>query len=155
MLLSGLPYSNAVIHEVLRHRPPIAVVVRSPVDDIILPSTRTFVPAGTGIEILIYALHRDPKVWGDGAEDFRPERWLDDPDFATRVQEGCSWMPFGAGKRGCIGKEFAMLELALGAALMVRNFVISLPSDEPEPVGLMVIVVKTQKPIRFKLTIRR
>lgn len=49
-------------------------------------------------------LHRDPAVWGDDAEEFRPERMLDD-EF-QKLPSNC-WKPFGTGVRACLGRALS------------------------------------------------
>lgn len=46
----------------------------------------------------IHTLHRHPEVWGEDAEEFRPDRWENPPKQST------AYMPFSAGSRNCIGE---------------------------------------------------
>lgn len=59
---------------------------------------------GEPITCLLAKSHLDPLVYGEDANDFKPERMLD-AEFA-RLQAAFpnSWKPFGNGKRGCIGR---------------------------------------------------
>lgn len=67
-------------------------------------------------------IHRDPTVYGEDAEEFRPERMLDE-EFNRRNQEfpNC-WKPFGNGMRACIGRPFAWQEALLVMAMLMQNF---------------------------------
>jgi cytochrome P450/NADPH-cytochrome P450 reductase len=68
---------------------------------------------------LLPQIHRDPAVYGDDAEAFKPERMLDEP-FSKLPSN--SWKPFGNGVRGCIGRPFAWQESVLITALLLQNF---------------------------------
>ncbi len=60
--------------------------------------------------VLMPMLHRDPTVWGDDVEAFRPERFAPE---ATEKLPPNAWKPFGNGQRACIGRPFAMQEAQL------------------------------------------
>jgi hypothetical protein len=63
-------------------------------------------PAGCALAVNIYLVHHDAAVYDDPYA-FRPERWLDE-------QPGTyTWIPFGGGRRRCIGASFAQLEMRL------------------------------------------
>ena len=54
---------------------------------------------GCGLFISIWSIHRNPKYWGDDAEQFRPERFIDTP-----LKHPAAFMPFSHGPRSCLGK---------------------------------------------------
>ncbi|HEX6446098.1 MAG TPA: cytochrome P450, partial [Streptosporangiales bacterium] len=62
-----------------------------------------------------YLLHRNPHVWTD-PEAFAPQRFLPLPDLPR-----CAYLPFGAGRRTCVGSGFATLEAALVLATVART----------------------------------
>src|SRR6185295_5632654 len=70
---------------------------------------------GTDVWISPWILHRDPKHWKD-PERFSPERWKG-PAPGKFV-----YFPFGGGPRICIGNAFAMMEVVLVIATLVRRF---------------------------------
>ena len=75
-----------------------------------LPDGR-FVPAGTKVGVSIWAVQRDPETFGDDAEMFRPERWLQVQDEdQKRKMESALDLVFGAGRFVCMGKEIAMTQ---------------------------------------------
>jgi len=53
-------------------------------------------PEGTPIRVLLDQVHRDPKVWGPDAEEFKPERMA--PELFAKLPPN-SWKPFGNGSR--------------------------------------------------------
>lgn len=72
---------------------------------------------GDSVNVLIPKLHRDPQVWGDDAEAFRPERF-EDP---SRIPHH-AYKPFGNGQRACIGQQFALQEATLVLGMVLRQF---------------------------------
>lgn len=74
--------------------------------------------------LLLYPVHsiiqRDPAVFGDTADVFVPERWLDQ-DAPDKTPAG-AWRAFERGPRGCIGQELAMIETRVVLALTIRRY---------------------------------
>jgi cytochrome P450 len=96
----GDAYVSAVCYEALRVRPPVAFFGRQVMRPFELGG-RVLRP-GTAVLVHIRALHHDPALYPDPAE-FRPERWL------ARRPGGYGWMPFGGGRRTCIGDRLALM----------------------------------------------
>lgn len=109
------PLLEAVIKEGLRLHPPAWINARAAAGPEILGGVE--IPEGSLVLIPIHAMHHDPRVW-DNPEGFDPERWDGRP---TGV-----WMPFGAGPRKCIGSHFAMLELRIALATLLRRATVDL-----------------------------
>uniref|UniRef100_A0A7S1L5D8 Cytochrome P450 n=1 Tax=Neobodo designis TaxID=312471 RepID=A0A7S1L5D8_NEODS len=151
--LRGLEYLNAVTSESMRVIPPVVAVIRVATEDIVLPASKTFVPKGTSLHIGMYPLHRHPHVWGPDADTFRPERWIEDPELRSRVTP-CAFMPFAVGKRACIGKDFAMQEMLLGAAMLVRNFKFEWPEGQAEPIRIPSVVSRPKHPLPLRISMR-
>jgi cytochrome P450 len=98
-------YLTATIQETLRLRPVLPNVAPRLVVEPIEVGGHTYQPGvclvGNG-----YLIHHDPEIYRDPYA-FRPERFLDE-------QPGTyTWIPFGGGRRRCIGSSFAMLEMKL------------------------------------------
>ncbi|EFR05015.1 bifunctional P-450:NADPH-P450 reductase [Nannizzia gypsea CBS 118893] len=129
--MSKLPYIEACMRETLRLSPSaIAIQMQSrpdgQEDPIYLANGKYQVNKGQAIVCIIPQIHRDPLVYGDDANLFRPERMLDEP-FAKLPKN--SWKPFGNGVRGCIGRPFAWQETILAAAMLLQN--LNLRFDDP------------------------
>ncbi|GME65126.1 hypothetical protein Trco_000025 [Neofusicoccum parvum] len=116
--LGRLPYINAVLRETLRLQPTAPAFVLGAFEDTTLGG-RYRVKKEEPMLALLHKIHRDPAVYGDDAEVFRPERMLDE-NMAKLPKN--AWKPFGNGARACIGRAFAWQEAQLVLALLLGNF---------------------------------
>lgn len=116
-----LPYTMAVLQESMRLYPPVPAVSRLAVQDDAVGGTR--IPKGSGVLVLPYVIHRDPELWPN-PEGFDPRRFLDPP--ADRPRQ--AFMPFGAGRRICVGSGFALMEGVLLMAMIAQRFELDLRS---------------------------
>ncbi|CAG8453212.1 122_t:CDS:10 [Ambispora leptoticha] len=116
-LLKELPYLNAVINETLRLWPITlnGLTIRELTKDIMIGPYH--VPAGTVVFPSTYYLHTNKELWGPDALEFVPERWL----VPERIPKD-AFYPFSAGSRNCIGQNFALLEMRLIIASLVRRY---------------------------------
>ncbi len=120
-----LPYTQQVLQESMRLYPPAFALGRQPVaDDLILGHP---VPAGSIVFLSIAALHRDPAFW-EKPDDFFPDHF--DPAI-EKERNRMAYLPFGAGPRMCVGNHFAMMEMQLLLALIVRRFDLELDPLHP------------------------
>ncbi|CAN8252235.1 unnamed protein product [Cochlearia groenlandica] len=134
--ISNLKTVTMVIQETLRLYPPAAFVSREALEDTKLGSL--MVPKGVCIWTLIPTLHRDPEIWGDDANEFKPERFSEGVSKACKYPQ--SFVPFGLGTRLCLGKNFGMMELKVLVSLIVSRFSFTLsPSYQHSPVFRMLV----------------
>jgi cytochrome P450 len=112
--LGDLPWTRAVVDESLRLYPPAWVVSRKAVADDVLDEIP--VPAGTLVIISPWLLHRREQDWAR-PDVFDPTRFVGRADRAA----GGSYLPFGAGPRLCIGRDFALVESVLMLATLLRR----------------------------------
>ncbi|KAI7740325.1 hypothetical protein M8C21_019122 [Ambrosia artemisiifolia] len=124
--LEKMPFLKAVLKETLRlHTPNPLLVPRESTQDVKLLGYD--VPCGTRVYINAWAIARDPSKW-EAPEEFRPERFLNNPiDYKGFHFE---LIPFGAGRRGCPGIQFAMTINELFLANLVYKFNFSLTGEE-------------------------
>lgn len=108
-----LPYARAVLDEALRLYPPAWLITRKGVEADQLGGRA--VHPGSLIIMSPWLLHRHPAVW-PAAERFEPER------FVEKRYEREFFLPFGAGLRQCIGKDFAYVEGVLLLAMVAAEF---------------------------------
>ncbi|KAF3765308.1 putative bifunctional P-450:NADPH-P450 reductase [Cryphonectria parasitica EP155] len=126
--LSKLSYISAVLREALRLNPTIPVFnVAAKKDEIV--GGRYHIPAKELILLLLTRSHLDPKVYGEDAMEFNPDRMFDENfDHLNKEFPNC-WKPFGNGARACIGRPFAWQEATLVVAMLLQNFNFTL--DDP------------------------
>jgi cytochrome P450 len=124
--LARLPFTRAVFDEALRLYPPAWVITRRVTEPDVLGGYR--LEPGTLVIISTYAMHRDPGLW-PRPDEFRPQRWADNDERGPRW----SYLPFGAGTRQCIGKDFALVEGVLMLAVLARRLVLRRPSGSRRP----------------------
>ncbi len=122
---SGLAYTRAVIQETMRIYPPIWGLIRvAAAEDKIAD---TDIKPGDRIVMFAYGVHHSPKYW-DNPEEFRPERWLGD---AAKKRKPYTYVPFGGGKRSCIGGAMSQVENVLALSMLLRRFRPEYVGDEP------------------------
>jgi cytochrome P450 len=146
--LSALPLTERVLNETLRLYPPAYVVPRVCAEPVELGGYR--IARGAEVWMWIYFLHHDPR-WFDAPERFLPERFAPEAEAARRPGV---FMPFGAGSRTCVGKNFALLEAILSAAALLRPYRMSLESPRIVRVHPRITLAPA-RPIRVRLHARR
>ncbi|KAG8223771.1 hypothetical protein J437_LFUL001491 [Ladona fulva] len=77
----------------------------------------------------MYGLHHDPKIWGDPF-NFRPERFL---DSNGKFVKHAALLPFGAGKRSCLGEVLARNNLFLFFTGVMQRYSMKVPDGHPRP----------------------
>jgi cytochrome P450 len=122
--LPRLPYTAAVVNEVLRLYPPAYVTGREAVRETTLAGVR--LPKRHVVLVAMAVIHRDPRFYPD-PDAFRPERWLD--GLEKRLPRG-AFVPFGLGGRKCIGASFAVLEASLLLATIAQRIRIDVAPGE-------------------------
>ncbi|XP_029832448.2 cytochrome P450 4V2 [Ixodes scapularis] len=113
--LAQLKYLECCLKEALRLYPSFPMIGR--VLDEELEIEGHVIPKGVMCFIAIYSLHRNPKYFKD-PEKFMPERFLSDE---IRTRHPFSYIPFSGGSKNCIGQKFAMLEMKLLMAKVLRE----------------------------------
>jgi cytochrome P450/NADPH-cytochrome P450 reductase len=119
--LNKLPYLNGVLRETLRLSAPIPRYSIHALEDTLLAGKYPVKKEET-ITLLLAKAQTDPRVFGDDAKEFKPERMMD-ANFQRIMREfPNAWKPFGNGARGCIGRPFAWQEMLLVVAMLLQNF---------------------------------
>ncbi|XP_009393311.2 cytochrome P450 704C1 isoform X2 [Musa acuminata AAA Group] len=117
--IDKMQYLHAALTETLRLYPAVPVDGKSADEDDVLPDGFE-VKKGDGITYLTYAMGRMTYIWGEDAEDFRPERWIENGSF--KPQSPFKFVAFHAGPRSCLGKDFAYRQMKIMAAATLRFF---------------------------------
>ncbi|KAK8165026.1 cytochrome P450 [Phyllosticta citrichinensis] len=126
--LKKLAYLDAVLKESLRLHPVAPTNTRTANRATILPrgggpdgTSPVYVAPGTQVVTSIYALHRDPKLWGRDAGAFEPARWLSRVDRRSPPHP-YAFLPFLAGPRQCPGQGLAIAEAGYMVVRLLQTF---------------------------------
>lgn len=109
-----LPYLNACLNESQRLTPSAVGTMRHLIVDCKIGSIT--LPAGTNVLAGAYLIQRRKDIWGEDAEEFRPERWLEGAKPGP-----FEFFPFGGGRRACIGSNQARQQLRIIFAEFARR----------------------------------
>ncbi|KAF9872273.1 bifunctional P-450/NADPH-P450 reductase [Colletotrichum karsti] len=127
--MSKLPYLTAVLRETLRLSATIPAFGVEAKEDTLLAG-KYAVKKGEPLGVLLGRSHLDPIVYGDTANEFDPQRMLDENFERLQKEFPNSWKPFGNGMRACIGRPFAWQEALLATAMLLQNF--NFTMDDPD-----------------------
>ncbi len=141
-----LPYTRAVIDETLRLYPPAWLITRNSLGDDVLGGYE--VPQGSLIIMSPWLLHRHPDIWPN-PDSFEPQRFIDgDIDRSA-------FIPFGAGPRQCIGRDFAYVEAVLLLASLVAHFDVEFPAGERCPPAVPLVTMRPAEGLHLRIRSRR
>ncbi len=132
-----LSYTRSVIMETMRLYPPIWSLARKAEANDIIGGRE--VAAGDTIVLCTYVAHHDPRYWDD-PDRFDPDRFSAD---RARSRAPYSYLPFGGGKRACIGGAMSQVENVLALSLLLRHF--ELDYVGPDPVAINPTVTLSPK----------
>lgn len=104
-----------------------------------------FVPKGSVGVMNYYALHRNPIVYGDDMETFRPERW------ETTQPTHWEFMAFGGGNRECLGKQKVLVEAAYVLLRLAQRFEVLKSRDKSDRVGENKLTCKSKNGCKVAL----
>jgi len=123
--LGRLPWTTACLQESQRYFPAVwGIIARRAIEDDVIGGHR--IRRGTTVFIQVNHIHHDPRWWPD-PETFDPGRFLQ----GSKDRPRSAYLPFGGGRRSCIGQSFAFMEMALIAAIMSQRFTFDLASRPP------------------------
>lgn len=117
--LGRLPWTTACLQETQRYLSSVWIIARRAIDDDVIGGHH--IRRGTTVLIPIHHIHHDPRWWPD-PETFDPNRFC--PPDKDRPRS--AYLPFGGGRRICIGQSFALMEMVLMAAIMSQRFTFDL-----------------------------
>jgi len=139
------PYLTATTNEVLRRRP----VLPNPEPRLVVKPVEiggTTYPPGVVLIANAWLVHHDPAIYPDPYA-FRPERFLDQPPGTY------TFLPFGGGRRRCLGASFALLEMRIVLRAAVERFAIgpAAADGRPERVRRRMITITPRSGARIVL----
>lgn len=117
---SRLPYFNACVLESLRLKTTVETILPRHAPPTGILYNGLYIPPGTQMGASPYVVHRDTSVFGENANEFRPDRWLGDPARIALMERYS--MTFGYGTRDCAGQNYARLEIAKCSLELLRRF---------------------------------
>ncbi|KAJ7330607.1 hypothetical protein OS493_022222 [Desmophyllum pertusum] len=148
--LGKLKYLLMCIKESTRIFAPVPIISRTL--DKTYEIDGHLVPEGTWVMTNVYALHHNPHVWKD-PETFDPLRFTHEN---TNDRSPFAFIPFSAGPRNCIGQTFAMTEVKLSLAMILRKFKLFVGPDDIVPVDDLIpeLILRAKNGIRVNISPR-
>jgi cytochrome P450 len=127
-------FTSQVIYEALRLYPPFWMVDRTAVADDRVGDLA--IPRGSTVIVFVYGAHHAPRYWHD-PEGFDPDRFS---KANEKLQPPFTYLPFGAGPRGCIGGNYAMLQILMILNSLLRQYDLQLtPGQDIEPRSMVIL----------------
>ncbi|KAK9528652.1 hypothetical protein VZT92_012803 [Zoarces viviparus] len=141
--IKSMPYLKACLKESMRLSPSVPFTSRTLDKDTVLGDYA--IPKGTVLMINSHALGSNEEYFEDGKQ-FKPERWLRENNTINPFAH----VPFGIGKRMCIGRRLAELQLQLAMCWFVRDYEIVATDNEPvDVIHSGLLVPKRDLPVAF------
>ena len=135
--------STAIIKESLRLYPSAPILSRTSIDADTVAGLA--VAPDTDVLVSTWLLHRQRDFWPQ-PDAFMPERFFGD---AANTIPRHAWLPFGIGPRVCIGARFAMMEMVIVLACLLRKLRFEFAGDRhPVPVMRITLQPDTEVPMR-------
>ncbi|KAL0069273.1 hypothetical protein AAF712_003638 [Marasmius tenuissimus] len=149
--LKDLKWLDCVIMESLRVMPPVPVTVRKAAKTDYVEGV--LVPKGTLIWIPIRVVNTWKGIWGEDAEEFRPERWLNLPND---YHPSFSLLSFIAGPHACIGKTMAIIEMKAVLAALIAEFRFepAYEGQKTRPAAAITMKPTDGMPLRMKRVVK-
>lgn len=116
--IAKLDVLDRILKETLRLWPTVPALVVAPFEDTVIGG-KYLIKRNQWTSVILPALHRDPKVWSN-PDSFDIDRFL--PENKSKLS-AFSYLPFGKGRRACLGAQFALTESKLILAMILQRFV--------------------------------
>ena len=132
--VARLPWTTACFQEAMRLYPPAWSIPRTAIAEDVIDGHR--IPKGATVFIPVHAIHHDERFWPD-PETYDPTRFLGDN---ARGRHRSAYLPFGGGRRICIGTSFALIEATLVTAMLSQRFTFDVVPGHPvEPEATLTL----------------
>nr|XP_027117619.1 cytochrome P450 704C1-like [Coffea arabica] len=126
--LDKMQYLHAALTETLRLYPAVPLDGKFCFSDDTFPDGLS-IRKGDTISYQPWAMGRMKFIWGEDAEDFRPERWLNE-NGVFQQESPFKFPAFQAGPRICLGKEFAYRQMKIFSAVLLGSFTFKLSDKQ-------------------------
>ena len=138
-------FTTQAIMEGLRLYPPFWMVDRMALADD--RAGDVDIPRGTTVVVFVYGAHHSPRYW-QNPENFDQERFS---KAKEKLNTPFAHLPFGAGPRGCIGGNYAMLQMLMVLSSLLRKYDFCLtPGQTVEPRAM--VILRPEHGIRMTFT---
>ncbi|KZT09730.1 cytochrome P450 monooxygenase pc-3 [Laetiporus sulphureus 93-53] len=122
-----MKFLRAFINETLRLYPAVPFNIRLSVNEGLLPNPDPngkpyYVPPRTPVSYSVFAMHRRTEYWGPDAQEFDPDRFLDERVTKYLTPNPFIFLPFNAGPRICLGQQFAYNEMSFFLIKLLQRF---------------------------------
>ncbi|MCJ1471965.1 hypothetical protein MMC13_000608 [Lambiella insularis] len=131
--LKNCTFLQHCLNESLRLFPVVPLNSRRAVRDTTIPRgggpdgmSKIYVRKGEQVDYSVHVMHHRKALWGEDAEEFKPERWVG-------RKPGWEYLPFNGGPRICLGQQFALTEASYVAVRLLQRFD-AMQNCDPEPV---------------------
>ena len=138
-------FTTQVISEALRLYPPFWMVDRMALADD--RAGDVVIPQGSTVVVFIHGVHHSPQYW-ENPENFDEERFS---KAKEKLHTPFAHLPFGAGPRGCIGGNYAMLQMLMILSVLLRKYDFCLVPGQTIEARPMVIL-RPENGIRMTFT---
>ncbi|EIW81963.1 cytochrome P450 monooxygenase pc-3 [Coniophora puteana RWD-64-598 SS2] len=124
--LREMKYMRAFVNEVLRLYPPVPGNARYSTQPTVWPGLNgkppIYIPANTRTPYSVFLMHRRKDLWGPDADNFDPDRFLDERQKKYLTPNPFIFLPFNAGPRICLGQQFAYNEASFFLVRLLQRF---------------------------------
>ena len=124
-------YLQASMKEAMRMHPAVGLLLERVVPEEGATIAGKYLPAGTIIGANPWVVARDKSVYGEDADHFRPERWLEADATRLKLMDR-NYLAFGSGARTCLGKNISLLEMSKLVPQILRRWKVELSHPEKE-----------------------
>lgn len=143
-----LVYLHGAISEALRLFPPVAFESKSPIKPDILPSGLKL-DANAKVILSFYSMGRMESIWGKDCLEFKPERWISSSGN-VKHEPSFKFPAFNAGRRTCLGKEMAYIQMKMVAATIISKYKIKAVEGHPiAPIASTILQMKGGFPVNI------
>ncbi|KAF5816784.1 putative abieta-7,13-dien-18-ol hydroxylase [Helianthus annuus] len=150
--LEKMQYLQATLAETIRLYPALPMDPKICFSDDVLPDG-CIVKKGDMISYMPYAMGRMKFIWGDDAQEFKPERWLDQ-NGCFHSQSPFKFTAFQAGPRTCLGREFAYRQMKIFSSILLGCFVFKLSNENEDPKYRTTINIQLDGPLNIYVSAR-
>ncbi|GBN00398.1 Cytochrome P450 9e2 [Araneus ventricosus] len=132
MSFTGLQYLDQVIKESLRIYPP-ATLFTSRICNMDYQVGSITIHKGSAVVVPVWDIHHDPDLWPN-PKKFDPDRFSPANKASLKSM---AYMPFGLGKRNCIGNRFAISEVKIAIFRLLKEFKFETCEKTEDPLTLV------------------